>query len=45
MRALVRVPRSHGNALAAALRAAQGVRSARKSGGPARVRVDPLQLG
>ncbi|MGH3328665.1 MAG: primosome assembly protein PriA, partial [Streptomycetales bacterium] len=44
-RALVRVPRAHGIALAAALRAAQGVRSARKAADTVRVRVDPPDIG
>lgn len=44
-RMLVRVPRRSGAALAAALKAAQGVRSARKSGGAVRVRIDPVDLG
>jgi primosomal protein N' (replication factor Y) (superfamily II helicase) len=44
-RALVRVPRAHGAALAAALRDAQGVRSARKALDPVRIQIDPLQLG
>lgn len=42
-RALVRVPRAEGAALARALRAAQGVRSARKAADPVRVRVDPVE--
>ena len=45
VRALVSVPRLEGAALAAALRGAAGVRSARKEGGPSRVRVDPVVLG
>ncbi|TDE12279.1 primosomal protein N' [Jiangella asiatica] len=44
-RAMVRAPRSAGTALAAALRAAAGVRSARRSGGPVRIRVDPVDFG
>jgi primosomal protein N' (replication factor Y) len=40
-RVLLRVPRSHGRALAAALHAAAGVRSARKSPEPLRIDVDP----
>jgi primosomal protein N' (replication factor Y) len=44
-RALVRVPRADGSALVAALRAAQGVRSARRSTEFVRVQVDPLDLG
>jgi primosomal protein N' (replication factor Y) len=44
-RALVRVAsRSAGGALAAALHAAAGVRSARKSSGAVRVQVDPREL-
>jgi primosomal protein N' (replication factor Y) (superfamily II helicase) len=44
-RALVSVPRSAGLELAAALHAASSVRSARKEGGPAVVRIDPVALG
>jgi primosomal protein N' (replication factor Y) (superfamily II helicase) len=43
-RLLVRVPRASGTALAAALHAAAGVRSARKAADPVRVQVDPLDL-
>jgi primosomal protein N' (replication factor Y) len=43
-RSLVRVPRSGGRALAAALHAALGVRSAKKAPDPVRVEVDPLEL-
>ena len=43
-RALVRVPRAEGLALARALHAAQARRSARKDGGPVRVRLDPLEI-
>jgi primosomal protein N' (replication factor Y) len=44
-RALVRVPsRGGGGALAEALRAAAGVRSARKADGAVRVQVDPRDL-
>ncbi|MFD1237023.1 primosome assembly protein PriA, partial [Pseudonocardia benzenivorans] len=43
-RALVRVPRTEGRALAAALAAAQAGRSARKAADPVRVRMDPLQI-
>jgi primosomal protein N' (replication factor Y) len=44
-RILIRVPsRSAGAALAAALHAASGVRSARKAEGPVRVQVDPREL-
>jgi len=41
-RALVRVPPPEGGALARALRAAQGVRSARKAPDPVRIQVDPM---
>jgi primosomal protein N' (replication factor Y) len=44
-RTVVRVPRADGRQLAAALQAAQGVRSARKIGGPVRVAIDPIALG
>jgi primosomal protein N' (replication factor Y) len=44
-RALVRVPRSLGGDLAAAVREAQGVRSARKSDDWVRVRIDPVKIG
>lgn len=44
-RVILRVDRANGTALAAALRAAAGVRSARRSGGPVRVCVDPVDLG
>jgi primosomal protein N' (replication factor Y) len=43
--ALLRVPHAQGAALSAALHAAAGVRSARRSGGPVRIRVDPVDLG
>jgi primosomal protein N' (replication factor Y) (superfamily II helicase) len=43
-RALVRVARPAGSALAAALKAAQGVRSARKTGEMVRVQLDPLEV-
>ncbi len=45
VRAFVRVPRPAGAALAAALRAAAGVRTARKAPDPVRVRIDPVPLG
>lgn len=45
VRALVRVDRRTGPALALALRRAQGVRSARKSPDPVRVDIDPHPLG
>jgi primosomal protein N' (replication factor Y) len=44
-RALVRVPRERGKALAAALHAAQAVRTARKAADPVRVRLDPVEIG
>jgi len=44
VRALVRVPRSGGAALASALQAAQAGRSARKEGGGVRVQLDPPEL-
>ncbi|TMR06685.1 primosomal protein N' [Actinomadura soli] len=43
-RALVRVPRAAGHALARALKEAQGVRSARKATETVRVQIDPLEL-
>ena len=43
-RAFVRVPRAQGAALATALKAAAGVRSARKAE-PVRIEMDPLSLG
>jgi primosomal protein N' (replication factor Y) len=43
-RMLLRVPRSAGRALAVALHAAAGVRSARKAPEPVRVQIDPLEL-
>ncbi|MEU5989436.1 primosomal protein N' [Spirillospora sp. NPDC047418] len=43
-RALVRVPRRAGHALARALKEAQGVRSARKAADTVRVQIDPLEL-
>ncbi|MFD0686954.1 primosomal protein N' [Actinomadura fibrosa] len=43
-RALVRVPRRAGHALARALKEAQGVRSARKATETVRVQIDPLEL-
>jgi primosomal protein N' (replication factor Y) len=43
-RMLLRVPRSDGRALAGALHAAAGVRSARKEAHPVRVEVDPAEL-
>lgn len=44
VRAIIRVPRASGTALAAGLREAAGVRSVRKSGGAVRVKVDPVDL-
>ncbi len=44
-RALVRVPRAQGRALAAALHAAQAARAARKAAGLVRVRMDPPDVG
>ncbi|GLZ43149.1 primosomal protein N' [Actinokineospora sp. NBRC 105648] len=43
-RALIRVDRAHGRALAAALAHAQAVRTARKDPDPLRVQLDPLEL-
>jgi primosomal protein N' (replication factor Y) len=43
-RLLLRVPRSDGTALAAALHAAAAVRSARKAPDPVRIQLDPLEL-
>lgn len=43
-RALIRVPRAAGQALARALKEAQGVRSARKTTETVRVQIDPLEL-
>jgi primosomal protein N' (replication factor Y) len=42
---LVRVPRTEGLALAAALRRAAGVLSARHDQQPVRVQIDPLHIG
>lgn len=44
-RALLRVPRTRGRALAAALHAAQAGRTARKAADPVRVRLDPTEIG
>jgi primosomal protein N' (replication factor Y) len=44
-RMLVRVPRNGGLALAAALRSATGVLSARHDNEPTRVQIDPLHIG
>lgn len=43
-RMLVRVPRARAAALAGALHAAAGSRSARKAADPVRLQVDPLDL-
>jgi len=43
-RALIRIPRTDGLALARALHAAQAVRSARKDGAPVRVQLDPAEV-
>jgi primosomal protein N' (replication factor Y) (superfamily II helicase) len=43
-RALIRIPRTDGLALARALHAAQAVRSARKDGGAVRVQLDPAEV-
>jgi primosomal protein N' (replication factor Y) len=43
-RLIVRVPRRQGRALAAALHAAAGVRSAHKDPGPVRVQIDPQEI-
>ncbi|MCW2744457.1 MAG: primosomal protein [Mycobacterium sp.] len=45
VRALVRVPRAAGDALAEALKQAAAVRSARKASGSVRVRLDPPDIG
>jgi primosomal protein N' (replication factor Y) len=44
-RALIRAPVAEGAALADALRAAQGVRSAHKAAEHVRIRIDPIDLG
>jgi primosomal protein N' (replication factor Y) len=44
VRALIRVPRAEGSALARALQAAQAARSPRKDAGVARVQLDPAEL-
>jgi len=44
-RMLLRVPREHGRALAAALARAQAGRTARKATDPVRVRLDPVEIG
>jgi primosomal protein N' (replication factor Y) len=45
VRAVIRAPRAQGSELASALRAAAGVRSARKAVGAVRIQIDPAQLG
>jgi primosomal protein N' (replication factor Y) len=45
VRAVLRAPRARGGELATALRAAAGVRSARKAAGAVRIQVDPTHLG
>lgn len=45
VRTIVRVPRRLGSELAGALKATQGVRSAKRSGKAVRVRIDPVELG
>ena len=44
-RALLRVPRAQGRALARALHAAQAARTARKVPDPVRIRLDPVEVG
>ncbi|MGH8825838.1 MAG: primosome assembly protein PriA, partial [Jiangellaceae bacterium] len=44
-RALMRAARGSSTALSAAVKAAQAVRTARRSGGAVRIRVDPVDLG
>jgi primosomal protein N' (replication factor Y) (superfamily II helicase) len=44
VRALIRVPRAEGSALARALQSAQAARSPRKDAGMARVQLDPAEL-
>ena len=44
VRALIRVPRAEGSALARALQSAQAARSPRKDAGVARVQLDPAEL-
>jgi primosomal protein N' (replication factor Y) (superfamily II helicase) len=44
VRALIRVPRTEGSALARALQSAQVTRSPRKDGGAVRVQLDPAEL-
>jgi primosomal protein N' (replication factor Y) (superfamily II helicase) len=42
---VLRAPRQSAQSLTAAVKSAQGIRAARRSGGPVRVRVDPVDLG
>lgn len=42
---VLRAPRHAASRLTVAVKAAQGIRAARRSGGPVRVRVDPVDLG
>jgi primosomal protein N' (replication factor Y) (superfamily II helicase) len=42
---VLHAPKSAASRLTAAVKAAQGIRAARRSGGPVRVRVDPVDLG
>jgi primosomal protein N' (replication factor Y) len=44
-RLILRAPRSAGLKLASAVKAVQGVRSARRTGAAVRVRIDPVDLG
>jgi primosomal protein N' (replication factor Y) (superfamily II helicase) len=44
-RALLRVPRAQGRALAESLHAAQAARTARKVPDPVRIRLDPIEIG
>jgi len=44
VRALIRVPRDHGNALAARLHEAAASRSARKAADAVRIVLDPIEL-
>ena len=45
VRAVLRVPRAGGNALAQALAASMAVRSAKREGGTVRAQLDPTELG
>ena len=42
---VLRAPKPAASRLTAAVKVAQGIRAARRSGGPVRVRVDPVDLG